>query len=112
MPPIGPWTTPLERPPREHYLPPPMDLVSWVVLGLIAGWIASRITKQRSSGCLTNIAVGVVGALVGGALARAAGYQGIDRISIRSVFLAAVGAVVFLLVLGALEGRRGRRWFR
>lgn len=85
-----------------------MDALSWIVLGLIAGWIAGRVTGQRASGCLTRIAVGVIGALVGGALARAAGYRGVDGISLRSVLLAAVGAIVFLLVLSAIEGRRGR----
>ncbi|MDQ1439444.1 MAG: hypothetical protein QOK43_3073 [Acidimicrobiaceae bacterium] len=82
-----------------------MGLLSWIVLGLIAGWIAGRITDQPSSGCVTRIAVGVIGALVGGALARAAGFEGIKDFSLRSILLAALGAVVFLFVLGALEGR-------
>lgn len=89
-----------------------MDLLSWIVLGLIAGWIAGRITNQPASGCLTRIAVGIIGALVGGALARAAGYRGVDGFSLWSIFIAAIGAVVFLLVLGALEGRRGPRRLR
>lgn len=89
-----------------------MDLLSWIVLGLIAGWIATNITDRPSSGCLTRIAVGVIGALVGGALARAAGYRGVDGISLRSVLLSAVGAVVFLLLLNAIEGRRRRGPFR
>lgn len=86
-----------------------MGLVSWIVLGLIAGWIAGRITDQPASGCLTRIAVGIIGALVGGALARAAGYEGIDEFGLRSIFLAALGAVVFLLVLSAIARRPGPR---
>jgi uncharacterized membrane protein YeaQ/YmgE (transglycosylase-associated protein family) len=84
-----------------------MGLLSWVVLGLIAGWIAGRVTKRPATGCVTRVAVGVVGALVGGALARAAGYEGIDEFGLRSVLLAALGATVFLLALGAIEGRGG-----
>lgn len=85
-----------------------MGLVSWIVLGLIAGWLAGRITDAPQSGCLTRIAVGVIGAFVGGALARAAGYEGINRFGLRSILLAALGSVVFLLVLGAIQGRRPR----
>ena len=84
-----------------------MGVLSWVVLGLIAGWIAGKVTDQPASGCLTRIAVGVIGALVGGALARAAGYEGIDEFGVRSVLLAALGAIVFLLVLGAIARRPG-----
>jgi uncharacterized membrane protein YeaQ/YmgE (transglycosylase-associated protein family) len=85
-----------------------MGLLSWVVLGLIAGWLAGKVTDQPASGCLTRVVVGVIGAFVGGALARAAGYEGITRFGLRSILLAALGAVVFLLVLGALQGRGSR----
>ena len=84
-----------------------MGVLSWIVLGLIAGWIAGKVTDQPASGCLSRIAVGIVGALVGGALARAAGYEGIDEFELRSILLAAVGAIVFLLLLGAISGRSG-----
>ena len=86
-----------------------MGLLSWIVLGLIAGWIAGRITNRKASGCVTRTAVGVVGALVGGALARAAGYEGVDEFGIRSILLAALGATLFLFVLEAIEGRGARR---
>lgn len=83
-----------------------MGLLSWIVIGLLASWIASRVTHRDSGGCLTSIAVGVVGAMIGGALARAAGYDGINEFGIRSVLLAALGATVLLLLLSAIEGRR------
>ncbi|HEV7885913.1 MAG TPA: GlsB/YeaQ/YmgE family stress response membrane protein [Acidimicrobiales bacterium] len=86
-----------------------MGLLSWIILGLIAGWIAGKVVDAPDSGCVTRIAVGVIGALVGGALARAAGYEGINRFGLRSILLAAIGATVFLLVLGAIEGRPRRR---
>ena len=83
-----------------------MGLFSWILVGLLASWIASRVANRDTGGCVTSIAVGVVGALIGGALARAAGYEGIDEFSLRSVLLAALGATVLLLLLGAIEGRR------
>jgi uncharacterized membrane protein YeaQ/YmgE (transglycosylase-associated protein family) len=86
-----------------------MGLVSWVFVGLLAGWLAGMVTGRRNQGCLTKIVVGVIGALIGGALAQAAGYEGIDEFGLRSVLVAAVGASLFLFMLEAIEGRRGRR---
>ena len=83
-----------------------MGLVSWIVVGLLAAWIAGIVSGNKQEGCLTKIAVGVAGALLGGALARAAGYAGITRFGLRSVLLAALGATLLLLLLRAIEGRR------
>lgn len=83
-----------------------MGLLSWIVVGLLASWIASRVTHRDTGGCLTSIAVGVAGAMIGGALARAAGYEGVDELGIRSVLLAALGATLLLLLLNAISGRR------
>ena len=92
-----------------------VGFVSWVIVGLLAGWIAGLVSGQRQEGCLVKIAIGVLGALVGGALARAAGYEGITELGLRSVGLAALGATLLLMLLGAVQGRgqgggRGRRW--
>jgi uncharacterized membrane protein YeaQ/YmgE (transglycosylase-associated protein family) len=86
-----------------------MGLVSWVIVGLLAGWLAGMVTGRRQQGCVTKIVVGVIGALLGGALAQAAGYEGIDEFGLRSILVAAVGASLFLFMLEAIEGRRGRR---
>ena len=85
-----------------------MSLLSWVVVGLLAGWIAGRLSGRPQEGCVAKIAVGVLGALIGGALARAAGYDAITGFELRSVLIAALGATLLLLVLDAVE-RRGRR---
>jgi len=86
-----------------------MALLSWIIVGFVAGAVAGRVTHQRL-GCLTKIAVGVIGALIGGALARAAGLGGLGHFGLRSLLLAAVGATAFELALGALErGHRRRR---
>jgi uncharacterized membrane protein YeaQ/YmgE (transglycosylase-associated protein family) len=81
-------------------------LLSWIVVGLIAGAVASRVTGYRI-GCLTKIGVGVIGALIGGALARAAGLSGVRRFGLGSVLLAAAGATVLLLIVGAIERGQG-----
>ena len=83
-----------------------MGLLSWIVTGLLAAWIAGIVSGRRQEGCLTKIAVGIAGALLGGALARAAGYSGVTDFSVRSVLLAALGATILLLLLQAVEGRR------
>lgn len=82
-----------------------VGVVSWVVVGLLAGWIAGMVSGQPQDGCVTKIAVGVLGALVGGALARAAGYEGITEFGLRSVALAALGATLLLMILSAVQGR-------
>ena len=82
-----------------------MSIVAWIVLGFLAGALAERATGQRSSGCLTRIALGIAGALIGGAIANAAGEDGVNDFSLWSLLLAFVGASVLLLLFGALNRR-------
>jgi uncharacterized membrane protein YeaQ/YmgE (transglycosylase-associated protein family) len=85
-----------------------MSFVSWVIVGLIAGFVGRRITGDERSGCLYTIAVGVLGALLGGLIMQASGRKGITEFDFRSVLVAALGAVLLLLVLQAISGRRPR----
>ena len=87
-----------------------MSLVAWVTVGLIAAFIAGRLTGRSGGGCITNIVVGVIGANIGGALMRANGHEGINEFSLRSILVAALGATIFLAVLNALSS--GGRSFR
>ena len=84
-----------------------MGVISWLVLGALAGWIAGLITGRRGQGCVFTIAIGIVGAFVGAALANAAGIDNVDldEFSIESVMIAVLGAVVLLLVSGAISRR-------
>jgi uncharacterized membrane protein YeaQ/YmgE (transglycosylase-associated protein family) len=86
-----------------------LGLLSWAIVGILAGWIAGMVTGRRQQGCLTKMIVGIIGAFIGGALAQAAGYDSFDDIAFGSVLVAAVGASLFLFMLEAIEGRRGRR---
>jgi uncharacterized membrane protein YeaQ/YmgE (transglycosylase-associated protein family) len=85
-----------------------VNLLGWVVVGLIAGLLARWIVKDSRTGCIYTMIVGVLGALIGGALMSLVDEQGIDDFSIRSILVAAVGAVLLLLVLQAIAGRGPR----
>jgi uncharacterized membrane protein YeaQ/YmgE (transglycosylase-associated protein family) len=86
-----------------------MNFIAWIVVGLLAGLAARWIVKDDKSGCLYTVAVGVIGALIGGALMQASGRDGINEFSWRSLLVAIVGAVLLLLVLQAVGGRGSRR---
>ncbi len=89
-----------------------MGIIAWVIVGLLAGLLARSIVGDERSGCLYTVAVGVVGALIGGALMNASGKKGVNDFDLRSILVAAAGAVLLLLLLQALGGRghpRGHR---
>ena len=81
-----------------------MGLLSWIIVGLLAGGIGGAITHQRM-GCMAQIAIGVLGALIGGALARAAGLGGVNHFGLRTLLVAALGATLLLAVLGSIANR-------
>lgn len=86
----------------------PVSLIGWIVVGLLAGGLARWIVKDDRAGCLYTMVVGVLGALIGGGLMAAIDKEGVDDFSLRTILVAAVGAVLLLLVLQALAGRRRR----
>jgi uncharacterized membrane protein YeaQ/YmgE (transglycosylase-associated protein family) len=83
-----------------------MGIIAWIVLGLIAGFIASRIVNHTGSGVVLDIVLGIVGALVGGFLFSVFGAAGVTGFNIYSMIVAIVGAVVVLWIYHALAGRR------
>lgn len=82
-----------------------MSILGWVIVGLLAGGLARWITRDEKTGCLYTMMVGVLGALIGGALMQASGKKGVNEFDFRSILVAAVGAVLLLLVLQAIGGR-------
>ncbi|HEY4333756.1 MAG TPA: GlsB/YeaQ/YmgE family stress response membrane protein [Ilumatobacteraceae bacterium] len=82
-----------------------MNLLAWVVVGLIAGGVARWLVHDSRSGCLYTMVVGVLGAFIGGALMHASGHKGVNDFDLRSILVSALGAVLLLLVLQAISGR-------
>lgn len=86
-----------------------MSILGWIVFGLITGFIASKIVNRRGEGCFLNIALGMVGALVGGAIFRSLTSFSVFRFNLTSMFVAVIGAIIVLLIYHAITGRRGLR---
>jgi uncharacterized membrane protein YeaQ/YmgE (transglycosylase-associated protein family) len=81
-----------------------MSILAWIVLGLIAGFISSKIVNRRGEGVLLDIVLGIAGAVVGGWLMAAFGGYGVNGFNIHSVLVASGGAVVVLVVLNLVRG--------
>ncbi len=84
-----------------------MGILSWIIVGLIAGWLADAVMKSSGRGVLFNIILGIVGALVGGFIASAVfgAENAISGINITSLLVAFLGAVVVIAIVRALPGR-------
>jgi uncharacterized membrane protein YeaQ/YmgE (transglycosylase-associated protein family) len=85
-----------------------MSIIAWIVLGLIAGLIASKIVNKRGEGVILDILLGIVGALVGGWLFRAFGMHGVTGLNLYSLVVAVAGAIVFLVIYHLLFSHRPR----
>ncbi len=83
----------------------PMGIIAWIVLGLIAGWIGSKIVNKTGEGLIMDIVLGIVGALVGGYLFNVVGHAGITGFNIYSMFVAVIGSVIVLLLYHAIVKR-------
>ncbi len=79
-----------------------MGIIAWIILGLVAGFIASKIVNKTGEGFLLDIALGVIGALVGGFLFNLVGHQGVTGFNLWSLFVSVIGAIVVLLVYRAV----------
>jgi uncharacterized membrane protein YeaQ/YmgE (transglycosylase-associated protein family) len=86
-----------------------MSIFAWIVLGLISGFIASKIINKTGEGVVMDIVLGVVGAVFGGAVFNMFGVPGVTGLNVWSMFVSVGGAVVFLVVYHALRGSPARR---
>lgn len=90
----------------------PMGIIVWVVVGGLAGLLASFVIRGTGLGLLGDIVLGILGAVLAGFIANQLGYQSITGINLYSVFIAFLGAVVVLLIVRMVSGRgtyrRGR----
>jgi uncharacterized membrane protein YeaQ/YmgE (transglycosylase-associated protein family) len=83
-----------------------MSFVAWIILGLISGFIASKLVNKTGEGLVLDIVLGVVGAFVGGWLFSTFGMAGVSGLNIYSMVVAAIGAIVVLVVYHALVRHR------
>ncbi len=83
-----------------------MSIIAWVILGLIAGFIGSKLVNKTGEGLILDIVLGIVGAVVGGFVFSAFGAAGVTGLNIYSLLVAVVGAVIVLFIYHAVVGRR------
>ncbi len=83
-----------------------MSIIGWIILGLIAGFIGSKIVNKSGEGLLLDIVLGIVGAVVGGFLFSLVGASPVTGLNIYSLIVAVIGAVVVLFIYHAIVGRR------
>ncbi len=82
-----------------------MSILAWIVLGLLAGFIGSKLVNKSGEGFFLDIILGVVGAVVGGFIFNAFGASGVSGLNLYSLLVAVVGAVLFLMVYHAIFRR-------
>ena len=79
-----------------------MSIIAWIIVGLIAGFIASKIVNRTGEGVMLDVLLGIGGAIVGGWLFHIFGMSGVTGLNLYSIVVATLGAVVFLVLYHAL----------
>jgi uncharacterized membrane protein YeaQ/YmgE (transglycosylase-associated protein family) len=83
-----------------------MSILGWIIFGIIAGFIASKIVNKQGQGIVIDMVLGVVGAVVGGWLFERFGVQGVSGFNLYSMFVAVIGAIIVLVIYHMITGRR------
>lgn len=84
-----------------------MGIIAWLILGAVAGWIASLIMKtDAEQGAIANIVVGIVGAVIGGFVFNLLGGSSVNGFNLYSLLVATVGAIILLAIYKALTGKK------
>ncbi|MGD0649455.1 MAG: GlsB/YeaQ/YmgE family stress response membrane protein [Acidobacteriaceae bacterium] len=83
------------------------SILGWIVIGIVAGWLTGKIMKGGGYGMLLDMVVGLIGAVIGGAIFRALGYGGPGEHGlIVSIIIATIGAVILTFLIHLFTGRR------
>ncbi|RJG45473.1 MULTISPECIES: GlsB/YeaQ/YmgE family stress response membrane protein [unclassified Mesorhizobium] len=82
-----------------------MSVIAWIILGLIAGFLGSKIVNKSGQGMLMDIVLGIVGAVVGGVIFNFFGAAGVTGLNIYSLIVSVIGAIVVLWLYHTLAGR-------
>lgn len=83
-----------------------MSIIAWIVLGLIAGFIASKLVNRSGEGLVLDIGLGIIGAVVGGFVFNQLGTVGVTGFNLYSIVVAAIGSVLVLIMYHLVMGRR------
>jgi uncharacterized membrane protein YeaQ/YmgE (transglycosylase-associated protein family) len=83
-----------------------MGIIAWIIVGLIAGFIASKIVNKSGEGFFRDVILGIIGAIVGGWIFTALGVNGVTGFNLYSIFVAVIGAIIVLVVYHAIFARR------
>jgi uncharacterized membrane protein YeaQ/YmgE (transglycosylase-associated protein family) len=87
-----------------------LDIVLWILLGALAGWIASKIMHTDGQmGATANVVVGIIGAFLGGFLVRVLTGSQVGGFNVTSLVVAIIGAVILLAIVKAVSGQRAHR---
>jgi uncharacterized membrane protein YeaQ/YmgE (transglycosylase-associated protein family) len=82
-----------------------MGILSWIILGLVAGFIGSKVVNKSGSGLLMDIVIGIIGAIVGGYIATLLGIGDVSGFNITSLLIAIAGAIIVLVIYNAVARR-------
>jgi uncharacterized membrane protein YeaQ/YmgE (transglycosylase-associated protein family) len=83
-------------------------IIAWIIVGLIGGFLASKVVNRRGEGIFRDIILGIIGGLIGGFIFRAFGSHGVTGFNLWSILVAFVGAVILLVLYHAIWGQRAR----
>ena len=83
-----------------------MSIIAWLILGLVAGFIGSKVVNSTGQGIVIDIVLGIVGAFVGGYLFTLVGAAPVTGLNIYSLLVAIVGAIIVLVIYHVIVGRR------
>jgi len=84
----------------------PLSIIAWIILGLISGFIASKIVNRTGEGLILDVVLGIVGSIVGGFVFAQFGATGVTGLNVYSMCVAVVGAIIVLVLYHALFARR------
>lgn len=82
-----------------------MGIIAWLIMGLIAGFVASKLVNKQGEGVAMDIVLGIVGAVVGGFIANVLGFHGITGFDVYSILVSVLGAVLVLVAYHAITSR-------
>jgi uncharacterized membrane protein YeaQ/YmgE (transglycosylase-associated protein family) len=84
-----------------------MGIIAWIVVGIIAGWLARMVVPGEGPGGLVgDLVIGIIGAVIGGWVFRSLGHTGVTGINIGSIIVAFIGGVILLLIIRVISGKR------